>query len=62
MANIAVLGHGVVGSGVLEVLTSHAASIAKRAKEEIHVKYILDLKEFRACRTATALRRISTSF
>ena len=40
MANIAVLGHGVVGSGVLEVLTSHAASIAKRAKEEIHVKYI----------------------
>ena len=45
MANIAVLGHGVVGSGVLEVLTSHAASIAKRAKEEIHVKYILDLKE-----------------
>ena len=34
MANIAVLGHGVVGSGVLEVLTSHAASIAKRAKEE----------------------------
>ena len=46
MANIAVLGHGVVGSGVLEVLTSHAASIAKRAKEEIHVKYILDLKEF----------------
>ena len=46
MANIAVLGHGVVGSGVLEVLTSHAASIAKRAKEEIRVKYILDLKEF----------------
>ena len=46
LANIAVLGHGVVGSGVLEVLTSHAASIAKRAKEEIHVKYILDLKEF----------------
>ena len=33
MANIAVLGHGVVGSVVLEVLTSHAASIAKRAKE-----------------------------
>lgn len=40
------MGHGVVGSGVLEVLTDHAESIAKRAKEEIHVKYILDLREF----------------
>ena len=46
MAYIAVLGHGVVGSGVLEVLTTHTASITKRAKEEIKVKYILDLKDF----------------
>ena len=46
MAYIAVLGHGVVGSGVLEVLTTHAESIRKRAKEAIEVKYILDLKEF----------------
>ena len=35
MAYIAVLGHGVVGSGVLEVLTTHAESIRKRAKEAI---------------------------
>ena len=46
MAEIAVMGHGVVGSGVLEVLLSHTDSISKRAKEEIHVKRILDLREF----------------
>ncbi|MEG1426496.1 MAG: homoserine dehydrogenase [Oscillospiraceae bacterium] len=46
MTQIAVLGHGVVGSGVLEVLLTHSESIAKRAKEEIGIKYILDLKEF----------------
>ena len=31
MVQVAVMGHGVVGSGVVEVLTSHAESIAKRA-------------------------------
>jgi len=46
MAEIAVMGHGVVGSGVMEVLISHKDSIAKRAKEEVHVKHILDLREF----------------
>ena len=46
MAEIAIMGHGVVGSGVMEVLISHKDSIAKRAKEEVHVKHILDLREF----------------
>ena len=46
MAEIAVMGHGVVGSGVMEVLISHKDSITKRAKEEVHVKHILDLREF----------------
>lgn len=41
MIEIAVLGYGVVGSGVVEVLTTHADSIAHRAKEKISVKYIL---------------------
>ena len=41
MVQVAVMGHGVVGSGVVEVLTSHAESIAKRAKEEINIKYII---------------------
>ena len=46
MADIAVLGHGVVGSGVLEVLLTHTDSITRRAKEEIKVRHILDLREF----------------
>ncbi|MDD6176300.1 MAG: homoserine dehydrogenase [Firmicutes bacterium] len=46
MIQVAVMGHGVVGSGVVEVLLSHHDSIAKRAKEEINVKYILDLRDF----------------
>lgn len=46
MVEIAVLGFGVVGSGVVEVLTNHTENISKRAKEQINIKYILDLREF----------------
>lgn len=46
MVEIAVMGYGVVGSGVVEVLTNHTENIAKRAKERIDIKYILDLREF----------------
>lgn len=46
MVKIAIMGFGVVGSGVGEVLRLHADSIAKRAKEEIRIKYILDLRDF----------------
>lgn len=46
MVEIAVMGYGTVGSGVAEVLSKHADSIAARAKEQIHIKYILDLREF----------------
>lgn len=46
MIEIAILGHGVVGSGVVEVLAAHKDSILKRAQNEIDIKYILDLKEF----------------
>lgn len=46
MVEIAVMGYGTVGSGVVEVLTKHCEIIAKRAKEQIHIKYILDHKEF----------------
>lgn len=46
MVQIAVLGYGTVGSGVVEVLEKHAESIASRAKEKIGVKYILDRKSF----------------
>ncbi|MBQ8135539.1 MAG: homoserine dehydrogenase [Clostridia bacterium] len=46
MVQVAVMGHGVVGSGVVEVLLNHCDSIAKRAKEEINIKYILDIRDF----------------
>ncbi len=46
MVNIAVMGHGVVGSGVVEVLLNNAESIAKRAADEINIKYVLDLRDF----------------
>jgi len=46
MTHIAVLGHGVVGSGVVEVLDKNQQGIASRAKETIKVKYILDLRDF----------------
>ena len=46
MVQVAVMGYGVVGSGVVEVLTEHMDSIAKRAKEEINIKYILDIRDF----------------
>ncbi len=44
--NIAVLGYGTVGSGVVEVLNTNHASIARRAGEDINVKYVLDLRDF----------------
>lgn len=44
--NIAVLGYGTVGSGVVEVLERNKALVAKKAGEEINVKYVLDLRDF----------------
>ncbi len=46
MINVAILGFGVVGSGVAEVLASNAAVIAGKLGEEIAVKRVLDLREF----------------
>ncbi len=46
MVSIAVMGHGVVGSGVVEVLYKNQQSIDQRAGEEIRLKYVLDLLDF----------------
>ncbi|MCI5902979.1 MAG: homoserine dehydrogenase [Blautia sp.] len=46
MINIAVLGYGTVGSGVVEVIRTNHETIGKRAGEEIRIKYVLDLREF----------------
>ena len=46
MIDIAVLGHGTVGSGVLEVFIKNHKSIISKAGEDMRIKYILDRREF----------------
>lgn len=46
MVQTAILGYGTVGSGIAEVLSTNSDVIAKRAGQEICLKYILDLREF----------------
>ena len=46
MINIAVLGYGTVGSGVVEVINTNHKSINKRSGDEINIKYVLDLRDF----------------
>ena len=46
MIRIAVMGYGTIGSGVAEVLKINRDSIAKRAGDEIALKYVLDLRDF----------------
>jgi homoserine dehydrogenase len=46
MINIAVLGYGTIGSGVVEVLKTNGESIKKRAGDKINIKYVLDIREF----------------
>ena len=46
MVKVAILGFGVVGSGVAEVLTRNGGPIAEKTAEEIALKYILDVRDF----------------
>lgn len=46
MINVAIMGHGVVGSGVAEILINHNERISQRVKTGVNVKYILDLRDF----------------
>lgn len=46
MINVAILGFGVVGCGVAEVLKINSESITQRAGQEIKVKWILDIRDF----------------
>ena len=46
MVQVAVLGYGTVGSGVVEVIDKNKEKISLRAEREVNVKYILDLKDF----------------
>lgn len=46
MADIAVMGYGIVGAGVVGVLEKNSDIIRKNAGEEVNVKYVLDLRDF----------------
>ena len=46
MKSIAILGFGVVGCGVAEVIEMNKERIASRLGEELRVKKILDIREF----------------
>ena len=46
MTNVAILGFGVVGGGVAELLTNNKTQVEKLGGDEINIKYILDLRDF----------------
>lgn len=46
MIKVAVLGYGVVGSGIVDVIMTNKEVIEKRIGDEISIAYILDLRKF----------------
>ncbi len=46
MIKIAILGMGVVGGGVADVIMKNKAALAAAAHDDIEIKYILDLRDF----------------
>ncbi|MCR5590412.1 MAG: homoserine dehydrogenase [Lachnospiraceae bacterium] len=46
MIDIAVLGYGTVGSGVVEVIDKNNSSINERTGDQIRIRYVLDLRDF----------------
>ncbi len=48
MLKVAVLGYGVVGSGVCEVIRTNAKSLSEKLGDSVEVKYVLDIKEVAA--------------
>jgi len=55
MIKVAVLGYGIVGSGVVSVFEKNAAQITRNAGSEIQVKYILDICDFPGDRFETLI-------
>lgn len=48
MVEIAIMGLGIVGGGVVDVLTKNAEAVAAKVGEKVHIKYILDIKDLSA--------------
>lgn len=46
MAKFAVLGHGVVGSGTVELFLKNKEQINKKSNIDLDLKYILDIRDF----------------
>ncbi len=46
MVGVAIMGYGVVGSGVAELLQQNADHIEKKAGQEIALRYVLDVRDF----------------
>ena len=46
MINVAVLGYGTVGSGVVEVINTNNDIVSKKAGDKVNIKYVLDLRDF----------------
>ena len=46
MINIAILGFGVVGSGVAKLITDNKNEVTKLGGDDINIKYVLDLRDF----------------
>ena len=46
MKKIALLGHGVVGSGVMEILTKNQRLLARQAGEPVEAVWVLDRRAF----------------
>ena len=46
MTNVAILGFGVVGGGVADLITKNSAEVSRLGGDGINIKYILDLRDF----------------
>ncbi len=46
MIKIAIIGFGVVGSGVYEILRDNSTEVSQSANTPIDIKYILDIRDF----------------
>lgn len=46
MINVAVMGYGTIGSGVVEILDRNCRQVAGAAGQEVALKYVLDLRDF----------------
>ncbi len=46
MTKMAIMGYGVVGSGIYDIVTQNAETIEKKIGEKLEIKYILDIRDF----------------